>query len=88
MVGLLGNGIPVEITANSVRAIYALDENHVYIGGQFDHVKMWNGREFIILSGTLPLQSCQSLNMLKTDKTTLYIAGGGGGNSGVQKRIT
>lgn len=84
----LGSGIPIEVPSNGVRAIYALDENHVYIGGQFNHIKMWNGSSFDILSGSLPLSSCQALNMIKNDKTTLYIAGGGGGNSGVQKRIT
>ena len=82
----LGSGIPVEIPANSVRAIYALDETHVYIGGQFDHVKIWNGSTINTLSGTLTLPSVQSLNMFKNDKTTLYIGGGGNGNDGIRNR--
>jgi hypothetical protein len=79
----LGNGLP----GADIRAIYALDENHVYIGGSaINHIKMWNGRDYITLSGSgsLGLTSCFSLNMLPGDKSTLYI----GGITGVNKWTT
>jgi hypothetical protein len=81
----LGNGID-----GDVRSMYALDENHVYIGGGFDHLKMWNGRDYITLAGTgsLSLQSVLSLRMLPSDKTYLYLGGGGGNDSGIQKWTT
>ena len=81
----LGNGIDPDI-----RSMYALDENHVYIGGGFDHLKMWNGRDYITLAGTgsFSLSSVQSLRMLTSDKTFLYLGGGGQGESGIQKWTT
>jgi hypothetical protein len=80
----LGNGLTVE---NDVRTVYALDEDHVYIGGAFTYIKMWNGRNYITLagSGSFNLSNTLSLNMLPTDKSTLYFGGGGGG---VQKWTT
>lgn len=83
----LGNGLP----GADIRAIYALDENHVYIGGSaINHIKMWNGRDYITLAGgSLGLASCLSMDMIPgDDKSTLYFGGGGGGVNGVNKWTT
>jgi hypothetical protein len=72
----LSNGITEEI-----RTIYALDEDHVYIGGIFNHIKMWNGRDYLTLSGgAIGLTSCLTMNMVQGNKSTLYFGGAGGVN--------
>jgi hypothetical protein len=87
----LGNGID---PSYDIRSIYALDENHVYIGGAIvagtSYMSMWNGRSYITLAGTgtLTLSSVQSLRMLPSDKTFLYLGGGGNNDSGVQTWTT